>query len=244
MRLEDKAVLVTGAAGLIGREVCRLLAAEGARLAVTDVNGDGLEAIIGELGEEGWGRPVDATSFPDFRAFVAEAAQRTGPPEVLVNVAGLFRMGDFVTSEPAGWESMISANLITAMVACRAVLPAMVTAKSGSIVNFASTAGEYGSIRPAAAYAAAKAGVIGFTKSLAREVSPIGIRVNAVSPGPIDTPAFQSASPEDRATAEARTLLGRMGQPTDIANGVLYLACEESAFVTGTVLQVNGGSLL
>jgi NAD(P)-dependent dehydrogenase (short-subunit alcohol dehydrogenase family) len=245
MRLKDSVVVVTGAAGLIGREVCRVLATEGARLAVTDLNADGLGELLGELpGEAAWGRPVDATAFADFTGYLAEATQLIGPPEVLVNVAGLFRMGDFATSAPADWADMISANLLTTLVACRAVLPAMLSAGAGSIVNFASTAGEYGSIRPAAAYAAAKAAVIGFTKSLAREVSPAGVRVNAISPGPIDTPAFQLASPEDRAEAEARTLLGRMGRPADIAHGVLYLASEESAFVTGTVLQVNGGSLL
>jgi NAD(P)-dependent dehydrogenase (short-subunit alcohol dehydrogenase family) len=245
MRLKDKAVLVTGAAGLIGREVCQLLAAHGARLAVTDVDDDALGAVLSDLGADAaWGRRADAAAYEDFADFAAEASRRVGSPEVLVNVAGLFRMESFVSSAPAGWQQMIAANLLTALVACRAVLPGMVEAGTGSIVNFASTAGEYGSIRPAAAYAAAKAGVIGFTKSLAREVSPSGVRVNAISPGPIDTPAFQLASPEDRKAAEARTLLGRMGRPLDIAQGVLYLACDESAFVTGTVLQVNGGSLL
>lgn len=245
MRLKDKTVLVTGAASPIGRDICLLLAAHGARLMATDVNGDGLRAVLGDLGADAaWGCPVDATAFADFGDFVAEASERIGAPQVLVNVAGQFRMESFTSSVPDSWAQMISANLVTALVACRTVLPAMVAAGGGSIVNFASTAGEYGSIRPAAAYAAAKAGVIGFTKSLAREVSPGGVRVNAISPGPIETPAFQLASPEERATAEARTLLGRMGQPMDVAHGVLYLASDDSAFVTGTVLQVNGGSLL
>jgi NAD(P)-dependent dehydrogenase (short-subunit alcohol dehydrogenase family) len=246
MRLKDSVVLVTGAAGLIGYEVCRVLAGQGARLAVTDVEAGGLEALLAELdgADEAWGRPADVTSLGDFTEFAAEVRGRLGQPDVLVNVAGRFQMGDFADSGPDQWAEMISSNLVTALVACRAVLPAMLEAGSGSIVNFASTAGEYGSVRPAAAYAAAKAGVIGFTKSLAREVSPAGVRVNAISPGPVDTPAFQAASHEERAAAEARTLLGRMGRPADIAHGVLYLASEESAFVTGTVLQVNGGSLL
>jgi NAD(P)-dependent dehydrogenase (short-subunit alcohol dehydrogenase family) len=115
---------------------------------------------------------------------------------------------------------------------------------SGSIINFASTAGEYGSIRPSAAYAAAKGAVIAFTKSLAREVSPAGIRANCVSPGPIDTPMLQAATPEQRAIAASRTLLGRLGTPDDIAQAVRYLASDESSFITGDVLRVNGGSLL
>ena len=111
-------------------------------------------------------------------------------------------------------------------------------------MNFASTAGEYGSIRPAAAYAAAKAGVIGFTKSLAREVSPSGVRVNAISPGPIDTPALKACQPAGASDRRGTHPAWPDGPAADIAHGVLYLASDESAFVTGTVLQVNGGSLL
>jgi NAD(P)-dependent dehydrogenase (short-subunit alcohol dehydrogenase family) len=121
----------------------------------------------------------------------------------------------------------------------------MIERRRGSIVNFASTAGEYGSIAPAAHYAAAKAGVIGLTKSLAREVSPSGVRVNALSPGPIDTPALLGeASAEARATTLARTLFGRLGDPLEIAGACAFLLSPLSSFMTGTVLQVNGGSLL
>jgi NAD(P)-dependent dehydrogenase (short-subunit alcohol dehydrogenase family) len=247
MRLENRVVLVTGAAGTIGREVCALLCEQGARLGATDVNGDGLGVLLKELAGVGlaaWGRPADAAALDDFTAFAAEAAGELGPADGLVNVAGTFQIVDFVESTPADWAAMISANLLTALVACRAVLPGMVARGRGSIVNFASTAGEYGSIRPAAAYAAAKSGVIGFTKSLAREATPRGVRVNAISPGPVNTPALQAASPGQRAEADARTLTGRIGEPRDIASGVLYLLSDESAYVTGTVLQVNGGSLL
>ena len=120
----------------------------------------------------------------------------------------------------------------------------MVARGSGSVVNFASTAGEYGSIRAAAHYAAAKGGVIALTKSLAREVSPAGVRVNAVSPGPTDTPALLAATPEQRAVAGSRTLFGRLGQPHEIAGACVFLLSPLSTFVTGTVLQVNGGALL
>jgi NAD(P)-dependent dehydrogenase (short-subunit alcohol dehydrogenase family) len=120
----------------------------------------------------------------------------------------------------------------------------MVARGGGSIVNFASTAGEYGSVRAAAHYAAAKGGVIALTKSLAREVSPAGVRVNAVSPGPTDTPALLAATPEQRAIAGSRTLFGRLGQPHEIAGACVFLLSPLSTFVTGTVLQVNGGSLL
>jgi len=247
LRLKDRVVLVTGAGGTIGGEVSRLLASHGARLAMTDVAAQPLEALVGELRQTSaatWGRPADAADFEDFSAFVSDTKETLGPVDVLVNVAGTFKVSDFADSKPADWSEMISANLLTAVVACRAVIPGMLEARSGAVVNFASTAGEYGSIRPAAVYAAAKAGVIGFTKSLAREVSPMGVRVNAISPGPVDTPALKAVTQAERATAAARTLVGRLGSPRDIAEGVLYLASDESAFVTGTVLQVNGGSLL
>lgn len=247
LRLKDRVVLVTGAAGTIGREVSRVLAAHGAQLALTDMAEAPLGSLMSELegtAEALWGRAGDGANYAEFAGLVAEATQALGPPQVLVNVAGTFKFADFVNTVPADWSEMVSANLLTALVACRSVLPAMLEAGSGAIVNFASTAGEYGSIRPAAAYAAAKAGVIGFTKSLAREVSPLGVRVNAISPGPVDTPALKAVTESERAAASARTLLGRLGEPRDIAHGVLYLASDESAFVTGTVLQVNGGSLL
>jgi NAD(P)-dependent dehydrogenase (short-subunit alcohol dehydrogenase family) len=247
LRLQDRVVLVTGAGGTIGREVSRLVAEHGARLAVTDMAAEPLEVLMGELRRSGssvWGRSSDVADFEDFSALVAEVSDAFGPVQVLVNVAGTFRVVDFADSKPPEWAEMISANLLTAIVGCRSVLPAMIEARSGAIVNFASTAGEYGSIRPAAVYAAAKAGVIGFTKSLAREVSPMGVRVNAISPGPIDTPALKAVTDAERAVAASRTLVGRLGDPRDIAAGVLYLASDESAFVTGTVLQVNGGSLL
>ena len=247
MRLENRVIVVSGAAGTIGRAVCFLLAEHGARIAVTDVSEDGLGGLLKDLtgaGLTAWGRPGDAARLEEFTAFAADAGAELGPVDGLVSVAGTFRIADFAESSPADWTAMISSNLLTAMVACRAVLPGMLTRRAGSIVTFASTAGEYGSIRPAAAYAAAKGGVIAFTKSLAREVSPHGVRVNAISPGPVNTPALQAAAPAQRAEADARTLFGRIGEPRDIADGVLYLLSGESAFVTGTVLQVNGGSLL
>jgi NAD(P)-dependent dehydrogenase (short-subunit alcohol dehydrogenase family) len=178
------------------------------------------------------------------RELIHACNEYIGSPDILVNVAGAWQIVDFLDSDEGQGMSMIRANLLTAMSACHAVLPGMLERHGGSIVNFASTAGEYGSIRPSAAYAGAKGGVIAFTKSLAREVSPEGVRVNAISPGPIDTPALKAASSEQRAIAAARTLVARLGRPEDIAAGVAYLASEDSAFVTGTVLQVNGGSLL
>lgn len=246
--IPESTVMITGAGGAIGQEVARQFIAEGARtLLLTDLPGSGVEEVGRSLSGDGVSVVAQACDVADpaaVEALLAQARPTVPGVDVLVNVAGGWQIVDFVESDPAQWDAMIRANLLTALGATRAVLPYMLERRRGVIVNFASTAGEYGSIRPSAAYAAAKGGVIAFTKSLAREVSPQGVRVNAISPGPIDTPALKAASPEQRAEAAARTLLGRMGDPRDMARGVIYLASDDSAFMTGAVLQVNGGSLL
>ena len=246
--LADRRVLVTGAGGAIGRETVRQLLDAGARaLVMVDIPGSNMAAAAGEFSSgsrQVLGLDADAADRAAMGGVVDRAVEFMGDVEVLVNVAGLWQIVDFLDSDPEQWARMISGNLLTAMSACHAVLPLMMQRGEGSIVNFASTAGEFGSVRPSAAYAAAKGGVIALTKSLAREFSPFGIRVNAVSPGPVDTPALKVASEEARRQAAARTLLGRLGDPADIASSVVYLAGDASRFVTGTVLQVNGGSLL
>lgn len=248
MRLQGRSVVVTGAAGAIGQETARhLLKAGASRLLLTDLPRSGVDAVAETLRDghfEIASAEIDVADPAAFVDVLAEHQAFLGSIDVLVNVAGYWQIIDFVASDADQWDLMIRANLLTAISACHSVLPQMLTQGRGSIVNFASTAGEYGSIRPSAAYAAAKGGVIAFTKSLAREVSPRGVRVNAISPGPIDTPALKAASDEARAGAAARTLVGRLGLPADIASGVVYLASDESSFMTGAVLAVNGGSLL
>lgn len=243
-RLDGRHVLVTGAAGTIGRAVCTTLLAQGARLTVTDLPGPPLTELAGMLGPDVKVVPGDLSDTAQAVQAVSTAIARHGPLTGLAAVAGYWEIVHFTDSGPEQWQRMIAGNLLTAMSSAYAVLPGMLMRGEGSIVLFASTAGEYGSIRPSAAYAAAKAGVIGLTKSLAREVSPQGIRINAISPGPIETPMLQAATPEAKAEVARRTLIGRAGRPDEIADAVCYLLSDESSFLTGTVLQVNGGSLL
>jgi NAD(P)-dependent dehydrogenase (short-subunit alcohol dehydrogenase family) len=240
--LEESVVVLTGATGGIGRTIARMLVAAGAWLAVTDISAHPVEELASELGV--LGAACDVSSWEGFTSFCSTVEAELGPIDGVANCAGLWAPAPYEEVDERAFAETLDANLKTAFVSCRALLPGMVARGEGSIVNFASTAGEYGSIRAAAHYAAAKGGVIALTKSLAREVSPAGVRVNAVSPGPTDTPALLAATPEQRAIAGSRTLFGRLGQPYEIAGACVFLLSPLSTFVTGTVLQVNGGSLL
>jgi NAD(P)-dependent dehydrogenase (short-subunit alcohol dehydrogenase family) len=240
--LEGQTVVLTGATGGIGRILARMLATAGARLAVADVSSQAVKTLASELAC--YGEAVDVSSWQAFAAFSRRAEAELGPLDGLVNCAGLWKPRPYDEIDEDTWAETLAGNLETTFAACRAVLPGMVARRKGSVVNFASTAGEYGSIRPAAHYAAAKGGVIALTKSLAREVSPHGVRVNAVSPGPTDTPALGAATPEQRAAAGSRTLFGRLGYPHEIGGACVFLLSPLSTFVTGHVLGVNGGSLL
>jgi NAD(P)-dependent dehydrogenase (short-subunit alcohol dehydrogenase family) len=245
--LRERVVVVTGAGGGIGRAVVSLIADAGGRLAITDLQEEPLNEVASAVDSAAgavYRAAMDASDPDAFASFHASVNAELGPVDGLVNCAGLWEPMPFEQIDEAAWRRQIEANLDTAFAGCRAVLPGMCARRRGSIVNVTSTAGEYGSVRPAAHYAAAKAGVIGLTKSLAREAGPRGVRVNAVSPGPIDTPALGLVTPADREAAGARTLMGRLGQPEEIAAAVAFLLGEESSFITGHILRVNGGALI
>jgi NAD(P)-dependent dehydrogenase (short-subunit alcohol dehydrogenase family) len=240
--LAGRVVILTGATGGIGTTIARMLVAAGARTAVTDLSEERVHALSAQL--DCLGEASDVKSRTAFGAFHRRVERELGPVDGIVNCAGLWSPLSYDDIDEDAWAKTIEGNLGTAFVACRTVLPGMVERGEGSIVNFASTAGEYGSISPAAHYAAAKGGVVAMTKSLAREASPYGVRVNAVSPGPVDTVALGAATPEQKAAVGARTLFGRLGRPHEIAGACVFLLSPLSTFMTGTVVQVNGGSLL
>jgi NAD(P)-dependent dehydrogenase (short-subunit alcohol dehydrogenase family) len=245
--LAGSTVILTGAAGGIGRHVAAALGAAGAQVGLTDLDAGGLEPVVQGLEEAGTRVTAEAFDGADparFASFHARVRGELGDVDGLVACAGRWQPVPFADLTVEDLTAMLVANLTTAFVACREVLPAMVARRSGSVVTFASTAGEYGSISPGSHYAAAKGGVIGLTKSLAREVGPHGVRVNAISPGPTDTVALGAATPEQRASVGARTLFNRLGRPEEIAASCVYLLSELSSFMTGNVLRVNGGSLL
>jgi 2-hydroxycyclohexanecarboxyl-CoA dehydrogenase len=245
MRLEGRVALVTGGAGGIGAATSRRLAAEGARVAVTDRNLEGARDVAAEL--DGGAFELDVTSTDSIAAAVAAIEEQLGPVDVLVNNAGDDEFGFFVKTEEPMWDRVLGVNLRGVIAVTHAVLPGMQERRRGRIVNVASEAGRVGS-SGSAVYSAAKGGVIGFTKAIAREAARYGVTCNAVAPGPIETPLLMQA-PEALgdigrklvATMVGSTVLRRLGQPDEVAAAITFLASDDASFVTGQALGVSGG---
>jgi NAD(P)-dependent dehydrogenase (short-subunit alcohol dehydrogenase family) len=245
--LMNKVCLVTGAGGGMGRQIAQALGKQGMKVAICDVNEAQLSVtsgLIRDTGADYLQVCMDITSEEDVAALYKQIEERFGRLDVLVNCAAIWHAGEITEISVQHWHRMIDINLMGAFLMCRDAFPLMRKTGSGSIINFASTAGEYGSIRPAAHYAASKGGVIAMSKSLAREGAADKIRVNIISPGPTDTPMLDARSEEQKVKFGERTLLGRIGTGEDMANAVLFLASEASAWITGDVMRVNGGSLI
>jgi 2-hydroxycyclohexanecarboxyl-CoA dehydrogenase len=245
MRLEGRVALVTGGASGIGAATCRRLAAEGARVAVTDLNAGGAGEIAAEV--NGMPYELDVRSGDSIAAAVAAIGDELGPVDVLVNNAGYDEFGFFVNTDEAMWDRVLGVNLRGVIAVTHAVLPGMQERRRGRIVNVASEAGRVGS-SGSGIYSAAKAGVIGFTKAIARESAKYGVTCNAVAPGPIETPLLMAA-PEALGdvgqklvdTMVGATVLRRLGQPDEVAAAITFLASDDASYVTGQALGVSGG---
>jgi 2-hydroxycyclohexanecarboxyl-CoA dehydrogenase len=243
MTLEGKIAIVTGAASGIGLACARRLAKDGARIALWDINAAGAEAAAAELGGKGRAiaSRVDVSRRTEVDAAAAQARQELGPVSILVNNAGITLFQDFLETSEEAWDRIMTVNLKSLLFCTQAVLPGMLAAQWGRIVNVSSSSAQTGSARMAA-YAASKGGVIGFTKALAQELAAKGITVNNVPPGFIDTPMLRgSAIGAHVEQVAAASPMKRAGKPEDIAAAVAFLASEEAGYVTGHTLSVNGG---
>jgi 2-hydroxycyclohexanecarboxyl-CoA dehydrogenase len=249
MRFEARTVIVTGGGGGIGGATCRRFAAEGARVAVFDINLEAATTVADAIvaaGGQAAAFACDITDRSTVDAALAAAEARLGPVAVLVNNAGWDVFRAFTKTEPAQWDKLIAINLTGALHMHHAVLPGMVARRAGRIVNIASDAARVGSSGEAV-YAACKGGLVAFSKTLAREHARHGITVNVVCPGPTQTALFEdykqgAGNPEKLIEAFTRSIpLGRIGQPDDLPGAILFFASDDAAFVTGQVLSVSGG---
>lgn len=247
--LKDKVVIVTGGAAGIGAALCRRLGAEGAAVAVFDLDGGGADKVAAELraaGGRASARAVDICDRERVDAAVAETEQELGPIDVLVNNAGWDRAGPFLDTDAVLWQKIVAINLMGPLNMHHAVLKGMNARGRGRVVNISSDAGRVGSSGESV-YSACKGGIIAFSKTMARELARKQININVVCPGPTDTALFRDFAGEGESGQKLKGALakaipfGRLGQPDDVVGAVCFLASDEAAFITGQVLSVSGG---
>jgi 3-oxoacyl-[acyl-carrier protein] reductase len=242
-RLDGQVALVTGASRGIGRSILTTLAAAGATVVGTATREEGAAEITRALesaGYRGRGIVLDVSQPESIDAALADVEGREGPITILVNNAGITRDGLLLRMKPDDWDAVINTNLSSVFRLSKGVLRGMLKARHGRIVNVASVVGLTGNPGQAN-YAAAKAGILGFTKSMAREVASRNITVNVVAPGFIDTDMTRALTDEQRSAMSGTIPLGRLGSVEDIAHAVLYLVAPAGAYVTGETISVNGG---
>jgi len=247
MKLKDRVVIVTGGARGIGKAIALSFVREGAKVALVDVDKDKLEVLKNEFEKEK--RKVitiscDITKSSEVNGMVNQVHKKFNRIDILVNNAGIIRRGTIETVTEQDWDRVIEVNLKGTFNCCKAVVEIMKSQRYGKIVNISSIAGKMGDITSAPGYGPSKAGVDALTKTLARQLAPYGINVNAVSPHAIETEMSAQWSEERRKEIIASIPLGRLGKPEDVANAALFLASDEASFITGEILDVNGGALM
>jgi 3-oxoacyl-[acyl-carrier protein] reductase len=240
MNLEGKIALVTGASRGIGRAIAELLVERGATVIGTATSENGAAAISEYLGENGKGLALNVTQPESIESVIKSINDEFGGVDILVNNAGITRDNLLMRMKDDEWTDIIDTNLSSIFRLSKAVLRGMMKKRSGRVINVGSVVGTMGNAGQAN-YAAAKAGVIGFTKSMAREVASRGVTVNTVAPGFIETDMTKALNDEQRAATLAQVPACRLGDPREIASAVAFLASPEAAYITGETLHVNGG---
>jgi 3-oxoacyl-[acyl-carrier protein] reductase len=243
MSLKGKVTMVTGASGGIGREIARILAEDGSDLVLLDRKIPALDEVRDACAGKGVRAeavPIDLSDPAEAERALSEALRGIPRVDHLVNNAGITRDSLLMRMKREDWDAVLAVNLTAVFLITRAVVPSMLKARYGRIVNIASVVGMMGNPGQAN-YCASKAGIIGFTLSLARELASRNITVNAVAPGFIDTAMTAAMTPAAREALLSQVPLGRMGVPTDVAEGVRFLLGEGASYITGTVLNISGG---
>ncbi len=242
--VRGKAAIVTGGANGIGREISSQLAAAGAAVLVADRDGAEAEAVVAEIAATGGravGREVDVRDPAGCEALVAAAREAFGRLDALVTSAGIARSRPFLRTSLELWQETLDVNLTGTFLCCQAAAPAMIAAGGGRIITMASVSGERGGTGRAA-YGASKGGVITLTRVMAVELAPHNITVNAIAPGPVETPMVAAMhTAEDRAAWLGSVPAQRYGTPAEIAAAAVFLASDEASYITGHVLNVDGG---
>ena len=241
--LEGEVALVTGASRGIGASIAAALAAAGARVVGTATSQGGADGISAALGEQGRGVVLNVANDESVAAAIKDIQANEGNPGILVNNAGITRDNLLMRMKQEEWDDVMATNLSGVFKVSKACLRGMMKAKKGRIINIASVVGVMGTAGQAN-YAATKAGVIGFSKSLAREVGSRGITVNVVAPGFIDTDMTKDLPEANRDAMLSQIPLGRLGDSLEIANAVLFLASAGGAYITGETLHINGGMVM
>ena len=238
--LTGKTALVTGASGGIGEAVARALHAQGASIVLHGTRAEKLEALQEDFGARAFALAVDLSDRDAVSGLVDAASALAGPISILVNNAGITRDGLLMRMKDDDWDSVLEVNMTASMSLCRAAMRGMMKARTGRIISISSVVGVTGNAGQTN-YAASKAGMIGFSKSLAAEVASRGLTVNVVAPGFIETPMTDVLDESQKSALLTRVPAGRLGHADEIAATVAFLASDEAAYITGATLHVNGG---